>query len=118
MIRRPPSSTGTDALFPDTTLVRSEGGPLAPRGGNTSMVAGATPDADGRALLLSMRRMRKIRSVSGEDNALVAEDGVILSDVHDAAEAADRFSPLSLAAKGSATEIGSAPCRASLRPYE
>src|SRR3546814_10893121 len=78
MIRRPPSSTGTDALFPDTTLVRSEGGPLAPRGGNTSMVARATPDADGRALLLSMRRMRKIRSVSGEDNALVAEAGVIL----------------------------------------
>src|SRR3546814_11424960 len=70
------------------------------------MVAGATPDADGRALLLSMRRMRKIRSVSGEDNALVAEAGVILSDVHDAAEAADRFFPLSLAAKGSATVGG------------
>src|SRR3546814_18075718 len=65
-----------------------------------------TPDADGRALLLSMRRMRKIRSVSGEDNALVAEAGVILSDVHDAAEAADRFFPLSLAAKGSATVGG------------
>lgn len=83
-----------------------EGVPLAPQGGNTSMVAGATPDADGRALLLSMRRMRKIRSVSGEDNALVAEAGVILSDVHDAAEAADRFFPLSLAAKGSATVGG------------
>src|SRR3546814_5479029 len=53
-----------------------------------------------------MRRMRKIRSVSGEDNALVAEAGVILSDVHDAAEAADRFFPLSLAAKGSATVGG------------
>src|SRR3546814_5104375 len=53
-----------------------------------------------------MRRMRKIRSVSGEDNALVAEAGVILSDVHDAAEAADRFFPLSLEAKGSATVGG------------
>src|SRR3546814_20401080 len=53
-----------------------------------------------------MRRMRKIRSVSGEDNALVAEAGVILSDVHDAAEAADRFFPLSLAAKVSATVGG------------
>src|SRR3546814_3636671 len=69
-------------------------------------ISGATPDADGRALLLSMRRMRKIRSVSGEDNALVAEAGVILSDVHDAAEAADRFFPLSLAAKVSATVGG------------
>src|SRR3546814_6653663 len=51
-----------------------EGVPLAPQGGNTSMVAGATPDADGRALLLSMRRMRKIRSVSGAENALRSEE--------------------------------------------
>src|SRR3546814_11066894 len=83
-----------------------EGVPLAPQGGNTSMVAGATPDADGRALLLSMRRMRKIRTVSGEDNALVAAAGVILSDVHGPAEAADRLTPLSHPAKGYATAGG------------
>src|SRR3546814_4759439 len=80
--------------------------PIVPQGGNTSMVAGATPDADGRALLLSMRRMRQIRSISPGENALVAEAGVILSDVHAAAEAADRLFPLSLGAKGSATVGG------------
>src|SRR4051794_17905742 len=31
--------------------------PLVPQGGNTGMAAGATPPADGSALLLSMRRM-------------------------------------------------------------
>ena len=31
--------------------------PLVPQGGNTGMAAGATPPADGTALLLSMRRM-------------------------------------------------------------
>lgn len=80
--------------------------PLVPQGGNTSMVAGATPDPSGKALLLSMRRMNRIRSVSAQDNALVAEAGVILSDVHEAADAVDRLFPLSLAAKGSATVGG------------
>lgn len=76
---------------------------LVPQGGNTSMVAGATPPADGGALLLSMRRMRVIRAISGEDNVAIAEAGVVLADLHDAAEAFDRRFPLSLAAKGSAT---------------
>nr|WP_232476190.1 FAD-binding oxidoreductase [Sphingomonas formosensis] len=77
--------------------------PIVPQGGNTSMVAGAVPSPDGDALLLSLRRMRAIRSLSPADNVLVAEAGCILSDVHDAAEAAARRFPLSLAAKGSAT---------------
>src|SRR6185369_6655611 len=41
--------------------------PLVPQGGNTGMVAGATPPADGSALLLSMRRMNRIRSISADD---------------------------------------------------
>jgi FAD/FMN-containing dehydrogenase len=76
---------------------------IVPQGGNTSMVAGATPPGDGSALLLSLRRMRAIRSVSTRDNVAVAEAGVILSDLHDAAAAQGRRFPLSLAAKGSAT---------------
>ena len=76
---------------------------LVPQGGNTSMVGGATPDAGGGALLLSLRRMNSIRSVSPDDNVAVAEAGVILSDLHDAAAAAGRRFPLSLGAKGSAT---------------
>lgn len=74
---------------------------VVPQGGNTSMVAGATP-ADG-ALLVSLRRMRAIRGLSADDNVAVAEAGVILSELHDAAAAAGRRFPLSLAAKGSAT---------------
>ncbi|SFR82138.1 FAD-binding oxidoreductase [Sphingomonas jatrophae] len=80
--------------------------PIVPQGGNTSMVAGATPSADGDALILSTRRMARIRSISAEDDLLVAEAGVTLQTVHDAAEAAGRRFPLSLAAKGSATVGG------------
>lgn len=77
--------------------------PLVPQGGNTSMVGGATPPADGSALILSLRRMNRIRSLSANDNIAVCEAGVILSVLHDAAQAEGRRFPLSLGAKGSAT---------------
>jgi FAD/FMN-containing dehydrogenase len=76
---------------------------IVPQGGNTSMVAGATPPADGKALLLSMRRMNRIRAVSADENMLVAEAGTILDQVHRAAAEAGRRFPLSLGARGSAT---------------
>ena len=77
--------------------------PLVPQGGNTSMVGGATPPQDGSALILSLRRMSRIRSLSPEDNLAICEAGVILSTLHDAAEEVGRRFPLSLGAKGSAT---------------
>lgn len=84
-------------------LAAETGTALVPQGGNTSMVGGATPPADGSALILSLRRMNHIRSLSARDNVAVCEAGVILSTLHDAASAAGRRFPLSLGAKGSAT---------------
>src|SRR4051812_22232564 len=57
--------------------------PLVPQGGNTGMAGGATPPADGSAVLLTTRRMKRIRSISAEDRLAVAEAGVVLSDLHD-----------------------------------
>lgn len=77
--------------------------PLVPQGGNTGMAAGATPPADGSAILLSMRRMSRIRSLSAESRIAIAEAGVILATLHEAAhDIAMRF-PLTLGARGSAT---------------
>src|SRR5690242_19901428 len=76
---------------------------LVPQGGNTSMVGGATPPTDGSALILSTRRLNRIRSMSADANLAVAEAGVILADLHDAAEAAGRRFPLTLGSRGSAT---------------
>lgn len=76
---------------------------LVPQGGNSSMVGGATPPADGSALILSLRRMTAIRRIDAAAGLAVAEAGVILSDLHDAALAVDRRFPLTLGAKGNAT---------------
>lgn len=84
-------------------LARDLDVPLVPQGGNTSMVGGATPPADGRALILSLRRMDRIRSLDPEADLAVCEAGVILETLHRAAEEKGRRFPLSLGAKGSAT---------------
>ena len=97
------SPSSTEEVAAIVAMAAGNGTPIVPQGGNTSMVAGATPSAAGDALLLSLRRMRAIRSLSSADNVLIAEAGAILSDVHAAAETAGRRFPLSLAAKGSAT---------------
>jgi len=77
--------------------------PLVPQGGNTGMAAGATPPADGSAILLSMRRMNGIRSISAENRLAVAEAGVILATLHEAAHEVGMRFPLTLGARGSCT---------------
>lgn len=77
--------------------------PIVPQGGNSSMVGGATPDAQGNALILSTRRMDHIRALDPEANIVVAEAGVILEHLHQAARAQGRRFPLTLGARGSAT---------------
>lgn len=78
--------------------------PLVPQGGNSSMVGGATPPADGTALILSLRRMAAIRTIGPA--LAVAEAGVILQTLNDAALAIGSRFPLTLGARGSATVGG------------
>jgi FAD/FMN-containing dehydrogenase len=77
--------------------------PLVPQGGNTGMAAGATPPANGSALLLSMRRMNRIRSISADNRLAIAEAGVVLTTLHEAAQQVGMRFPLTLGARGSCT---------------
>jgi FAD/FMN-containing dehydrogenase len=93
----------TDEVAQLVRMARSAGVALVPQGGNSSMVGGATPPADGSALILSLRRLTAVRAISAADNLAVAEAGVILADLHAAAEAVGRRFPLTLGARGTAT---------------
>jgi FAD/FMN-containing dehydrogenase len=74
---------------------------VVPHGGNTSYCGGAIPDESGRELVLSLRRLNRIRSVDADNHSLVAEAGCILAQVQAAAAAAGRFFPLSIGSQGS-----------------
>lgn len=79
---------------------------LVPQGGNSGMVAGATPDDSGASLILSLRRMNRIRSIDSAARQVVAEAGVILQNLHEAVDAQGLRFPLTLGGKGSATVGG------------
>lgn len=84
-------------------LCAEERVPIVPQGGNTSMVGGATPDASGASVLLSLRRLNRIRRLDASANIAVCEAGVVLTELHEAAHAVGRRFPLTLGSRGSAT---------------
>jgi len=102
----------TDEVVEIVRLAAEHGVPLVPQGGNTGMAAGATPPADGSALLLSMRRMNRIRSISADNRLAIAEAGVILATLHEAAHDIGMRFPLTLGARGSCTIGGLASTNA------
>ncbi len=93
-----------EAVAAIVTLAAAERVPLVAQGGNTSMVGGATPHEDSSALILSLRRMNRIRAI--DSTSAIAEAGVILEHLHAAAATIGRRFPLTLGARGSATVGG------------
>jgi FAD/FMN-containing dehydrogenase len=76
---------------------------LVPQGGNTGLVGGGVPDGSGRQLLLSLRRMNRVRGIDAVNLTMTVEAGCVLQAVQEAAEAAGLLFALSLAAEGSCT---------------
>lgn len=74
---------------------------LVPQGGNTGLVGGQTPHNG--EVVVSMRRMDKIRDVDTASNTMTCEAGVVLQIAQQTASEADRLFPLSLGAEGSCT---------------
>jgi FAD/FMN-containing dehydrogenase len=77
--------------------------PLVPQGGNTGLVLGSVPDTSGKAIVLSLTRLNRIRSIDPVNNTMTVEAGCILKNIQDTATNAGRLFPLSLAAEGSCT---------------
>jgi FAD/FMN-containing dehydrogenase len=77
--------------------------PIVPQGGNTGLTGGSVPDDSGRAVLLSLARMNRVRAIDPVNNTLTVEAGTVLAAVQAAARDAQRLFPLSLAAEGSCT---------------
>ncbi len=82
-------------------LANEAGAPIVPQGGNTGLVGGQIP-LDGE-IVLSLRRLDRIREVDATSNTMTCEAGVRLATAQEAATAAGRFFPLSLGAEGSCT---------------
>lgn len=82
---------------------RDAGVSLVPQGGNTGTVGGSVPDASGRQIVLSLRRMNRIHAIDADGMTLTAEAGAVLADVQRAAAAHGLLYPLRLASEGQCT---------------
>jgi FAD/FMN-containing dehydrogenase len=74
---------------------------LVPQGGNTGLVGGQTPHHG--EVVISLRRLDKIREIDVASNTMTCEAGVVLQIAQQRAAEADRLFPLSLGAEGSCT---------------
>jgi FAD/FMN-containing dehydrogenase len=93
-----PASTAEVAEI--VRLCAAAGAAITPQGGNTGLVGGQIPDGE---ILLSMRRMNRIRAVDAANDSLIAEAGAVLAQVQQTAADSQRRFALSLASEGSAT---------------
>ena len=74
---------------------------LVPQGGNTGLVGGQTPHNG--EVVISMKRMDRIREVDAASNTMTCDAGVVLQVAQQRAAVVDRLFPLSLGAEGSCT---------------
>ncbi len=100
------SPATTEEVAAVVKLAGDAGVAVVPQGGNSGMVGGATPDASGAQLLLSLRRMNAIRRIDHDAQSVVVEAGVVLQVLHEQVEAQGLRFPLTLGGKGSATVGG------------
>jgi len=92
-----PASTAEVSACVRIAAVRSV--PIVPISGNTGLVGGTMTTG---GLMISLERMNRIRELRADTRVVVAEAGVILTRLHEAAEAEGLFFPLWFGARGSA----------------
>jgi FAD/FMN-containing dehydrogenase len=91
----------TAEVAASVALCARHGVAIVPQGGHTGMCGGATPDASGHQVVLSLARLNRVRAVDPLNNTMTVEAGCILQQLQALAASHDRLFPLSLGAEGS-----------------
>ncbi len=68
----------TDEVAAVVRLCAGAGIPMVPQGGNTGLCGGATPDDSGRAVVLSLQRLNRIRGMDLDNDTMEVEAGCVL----------------------------------------
>jgi FAD/FMN-containing dehydrogenase len=87
------------------TICNREETAVVPHAGNTSYCGAATPDESGTQVVVSMRRLNRVRQIDAANYSMIVEAGCTLAGAQNAAREANRLFPLSLGSEGTA-QIG------------
>ena len=82
-------------------LCAAHGIAVVPQGGNTGLVAGATPSEAGDSVVVCLSRMANIREIDTANYTVTVDAGCTLARIQEVAASVDRLFPLSLASEGS-----------------
>jgi FAD/FMN-containing dehydrogenase len=93
----------TEEVAAIVRICAEDGVPIVPQGGNTGMCGGATPNAQGDAIVLALSRLNRVRSIDAANATITVEAGVTLRGVQEAAAEVGMYFPLSLGSEGSCT---------------
>ncbi|MDZ4056788.1 MAG: FAD-binding oxidoreductase [Polynucleobacter sp.] len=75
--------------------------PIVPQGGNTGFCGGATPHGSGTEIVLSLKRLSRVRDIDTANQTMTVEAGCILQSIQEKAAEHGYLFPLSLGAEGS-----------------
>lgn len=93
---RPASTEDVSAIV---KLANETGTPVVPVSGNTGLAGGTSGQGQ---IMISMERMNRIYEVRKDTRIAVVDAGVVLADLHSAADAEGLVFPLTFGARGSA----------------
>jgi len=98
VVLRPASAEETAALVKICAKHKVR---IVPQGGRTGLTGASQPHNDNSEVIINMERMTRILDVDLANDTMTVEAGVVLKEIQDAADKANRFFPLSLGAEGS-----------------
>ncbi|WP_354681839.1 FAD-binding oxidoreductase [Cupriavidus necator] len=91
----------TEEVSAVMTYCYKNGIPVVPQGGNTSLLGGSVPDASGKAVVLALTRLNRVRHIDSVNATMVVEAGVTLNAARTTAEEAGTLFPLRIGSEGS-----------------
>jgi FAD/FMN-containing dehydrogenase len=98
LVLRPQSTAEVAAVV---RICAEAGVGIVPQGGNTGLTGASQPHSDMSEIVLSTSRMNRIRATDTVNDTITVEAGVVLKEIQNTADRADRLFPLSLGAEGS-----------------
>ena len=98
LVLRPQSTAEVASII---QVCAERGIAIVPQGGNTGLTGGSQPHDDMSEVIVSTSRLKRIRAIDTVNDTITVEAGMVLKEIQNGADRADRLFPLSLGAEGS-----------------
>jgi FAD/FMN-containing dehydrogenase len=98
VVLRPGSTSEVSQILALANATRTA---IVPQGGNTGLVGGQIPNAEGTEVVLSVSRMKRVREIDPAGTHMIVEAGLTVGEAQAVAAESGRMFPLSLASEGS-----------------